>query len=172
MNERLKHPNAVLRFHVVRFRLLVRHLLNGFALLPFSCVILFAINSQTTVAAQTTAQASQRIAGVVLDQADAPVNGAEVSLMSGASELAGTITDEAGEFSFDAFAAREALSVVVRARGFQTLEQSWSGEKIGAAGLRLVLAPAPLSEELTVTATRTQTRLNETAASVVTLSAA
>ncbi|MDX6270966.1 MAG: iron complex outerrane recepter protein [Acidobacteriota bacterium] len=172
MNERLKHPNAVRRFHVVRFRLLVRHLLNGFALLPFSCVILFAINSQTTVAAQTTAQASQRIAGVVLDQADAPVNGAEVSLMSGASELAGTITDEAGEFSFDAFVARETLSVVVRARGFQTLEQSWSGEKIGAAGLRLVLAPAPLSEELTVTATRTQTRLNETAASVVTLSAA
>jgi outer membrane receptor protein involved in Fe transport len=114
----------------------------------------------------------RRIAGVVLDQADAPVVGAEVSLMSGASELAETVTDNAGEFSFDAFAAREALSVVVRARGFQTLEQRWSGEKNGAAGLRLVLAPASLSEDLTVTATRTQTRLSETAASVVTLSSA
>jgi len=91
--------------------------------------------------------------------------------MSGASELAETLTDGAGEFSFGALATREAL-IVVRARGFQTLEQKWSGDRIEAANLRLVLAPASLSEALIVTATRTETRLNDTAASIVTLSAA
>lgn len=107
-----------------------------------------------------------------MDQADAPIAGAEVSLMSGASELAETFTDAGGEFSFDAVATREALIVVVRARGFQKLEQRWKPEKTKADKLRLVLAPATLSEELTVTATRTETRLGDTAASIVTLSSA
>jgi outer membrane receptor protein involved in Fe transport len=138
----------------------------------FGCALLFVTNAQASAAAQTTAHAAQRIAGVVLDQAGAPVTGAEVSLMSGASELAETSTDGAGEFSFDAFATREASVVVVRARGFQTLERKLNGGQTGAATLRLVLAPAPLSEQLTVTATRTETRLGDTAASVVTLSSA
>ena len=37
------------------------------------------------------------------------------------------------------------------------------------AQVEIVLAPSPLAEQLTVTATRTETRVGETAASVVTL---
>jgi hypothetical protein len=140
-------------------------------LVLFSCALLLVAIPQAWAAAQTSTQEAQHIAGVVLDQADAPVAGAAVSLMSGASELAETMTDEAGKFSFARVVSREA-TLIVRARGFQTLEQKWNGEKTEASNLRLVLAPAPFSEEMTVTATRTETRLNDTAASVVTLSSA
>lgn len=131
--------------------------------------LLFLSNAHAAPVPQTPAQA-RRIAGVVRDEAGAPVAGAQVSLRAGASVE--TLTDERGEFSFVEVAAQEG-SLIVRARGFAPLERSWSAKDTGAAEpLRLVLAPAPFAEELTVTATRTETRLSETAASVVTLSAA
>ena len=141
--------------------------------LIFFCALslLSFLNAQAYAQAQAASQ-GKRVAGVVLDEAGQPVAGAQVSLADGSHAPAEALTDERGEFSFAEVAAREA-TLRVRARGFAPLERSWSAREAGASELfRLVLAPAPLAEELTVTATRTETRLGDTAASVVSLSAA
>jgi outer membrane receptor protein involved in Fe transport len=111
----------------------------------------------------------KRIAGVVSDETNAPVAGAEVTLRINSSVAAKTTTGASGEFAFDApeAAVLAGALLMVRAGGFAPLERKWSAGEGSAENLRLMLAPAPLAEELTVTATRTETRLGDTAASVV-----
>jgi outer membrane receptor protein involved in Fe transport len=107
-----------------------------------------------------------RLEGVVRDQTGAPIVGAEVTFKS--SELAVTqTTDDQGRFSFDLMQA-DSGTLIVRAKGFAEFEQRWSARI--EAKLEIVLAPAPISEQFTVTAERTETRVGETAASVTVLS--
>ena len=136
----------------------------------FVCIVSCLFHAGAVCAVQTTSS-QVRIAGVVLDERDAPVAGAEVSLRAGASVVARVTTGKSGEFSFDAIdAGARDVVLVVHARGFAPLEQKLCVRAETFARLRLVLAPAPVSEELTVTATRTETRLGDAAASIVTLS--
>ena len=116
-------------------------------------------------AAQDAGGAGVRVRGVVLDEAGAPVAGAEVILGAGAG--AGprrVLTGDDGRFAFEGVAAARG-TVAVRARGFAGAERSWAAAG-GLAEVGVVLAPAALAEQLTVTATRTDTKLGETAASV------
>jgi outer membrane receptor protein involved in Fe transport len=115
--------------------------------------------------APALAAQSNRISGIVVDQAGAPVANAEVTLNSGASTQS-RITGNDGRFEFDGVTARDA-TLIVRAQGFATRETPWSGN---SAEVEIRLAPQPLSEELTVTAARTATRLSDTPQSVVVLS--
>ncbi len=134
-----------------------------------SCLLLMCGRAPAAI---QNATATTRIKGVVSDESNAPVAGAEVSLKINSNVVAEATTGAGGEFSLDAPERAGEVVLVVRARGFAPLERKLSVKVESVEELRLTLAPAPLSEELTVTATRTETRLGDTAASVVTLTAA
>jgi outer membrane receptor protein involved in Fe transport len=110
-----------------------------------------------------------RLEGIVLDQKSAPVAGAEVSLKTGDAVIAHALTDAQGKFVFETLRVR-AAKLVVRAQGFSQYERNWTGAEGDDSRVQVVLTPAPISEEVTVTATRTLTRLSDTAASIVVLS--
>ena len=101
------------------------------------------------------------------DQNGAPISGAEVTLAAKATTITRTTTAD-GQFAFDA--PGDAATLTVRARGFAAAERVWKASDPDAAHFSITLAPAPLSEQMVVTASRTETRVSETAASVVMLS--
>lgn len=117
----------------------------------------------------TTARPSVRVGGVVLDPAGAPVRDAEISLNVGRSAPRRVSTGDDGRFAFDGVSVAEG-KLTVSAQGFARRELSWRVSEGGAAEVEIVLSPAPLDERVTVTATRTETKLGETAASVTVLS--
>src|SRR5215213_6655325 len=128
----------------------------------FACVVLCF----TAAAAQST---STRIEGVVQDQTGAAVVRAEVTLKNGAAVIGQSVTDSGGRFRFEV-STPAATILSVRAEGFAAFESRLDAAPTNLLGLEIVLAPAPLSEEVTVTATRTETRLGDTPASIVALS--
>ncbi|MBV9958981.1 MAG: TonB-dependent receptor [Acidobacteria bacterium] len=133
----------------------------SWSLLALLCIIC------VTAPAQALSQEGRRVEGVVRDQAGAAVAGAQVSLTVAGKVIARALTDDAGRFSFERVTEAEVL-LTVSARGFEGAERNFrAGE---TTGLEFVLAPASLTERVTVTATRTATRLGETAQSVVVLS--
>lgn len=134
-----------------------------------AAMLLFVLLSPLLVPCEARAQAS-RLEGVVLDQTGAPVAGAQVSIKTpaGARSLR-AMTDDGGKFAFVEATANEAM-LVVEARGFTPFERGLS-EVLKASGpLKIVLLPLAVSEAVTVTATRTGTRLNDVAGSLVLLS--
>lgn len=115
------------------------------------------------ICAALLAQAdAQTIRGRVVDPSGAPITGATVSVNPGASRS--TTTSATGSFEITNVAT-PAL-VTVHAAGFTDATATWNG-----ADLSFTLAPAPLSQQLVVTATRTEAPLAEVAASVSFLSA-
>jgi outer membrane receptor protein involved in Fe transport len=78
-------------------------------------------------------------------------------------------TDDEGRFAFDSVSAAEA-SLVVEAEGFARAERNWSASRDATSRLEIALAPARVSDEVTITAERTATRVSDTAASVTVLS--
>jgi outer membrane receptor protein involved in Fe transport len=123
------------------------------------------------LAAQRVASphATLRIAGVVRDQTGAPIPDAQVELQSGSISTT-TVTNEEGYFDFELPQPTSAVatgSITVVAQGFSRLQHPWSSEDADIAHLTLVLAPAGVSERVTVTATRTAMRLSEAAADTV-----
>jgi len=131
---------------------------------------LASLSSPATL--QSKASAATNIEGIILDQNGAALHGALVTI-SAAPFKAQVRSDSNGHFRFDSVPPT-ILILVVTAKGFAQVER-----KLDAAGhadgdlaqLRIVLAPAAISEEVTVSATRTPTRISETAASVVALGA-
>jgi len=116
-----------------------------------------------------------KIEGVVIDQNGAPVSGAEVIVLAKSKDASpaqitgsSTRTTADGRFSFNAPA--EPASLQVRASGFASLTRVVNASDPDATHLRIVLEPLPLSEQMTITAARTETRLADTAASVAVLS--
>ena len=135
----------------------------------FACslLLLFCFNSAAAQSPNTGVE------GVVQDQTGAAVERAEVTLTSGAAVVARSITDSEGRFRLEVSApAPLAAALSVRAEGFAPYQGRLDAVETNLLGLEIVLAPAPLAERVTVTATRTETRLGETAASVVSLSPA
>jgi len=113
--------------------------------------------------------APAKIEGIVVDQAGAVVADAEVSLASQSLNQK-TITDSNGRFRFESVAATK-FSLSVAAKGFPLIERKIDLSIEASTNLRIVLVPAPISEQVTISATRTPTRISETAASVVVLGA-
>lgn len=107
-----------------------------------------------------------RVAGTVRDASGAAVAGAQVTLTSG-SLRARTETDGQGDFSFDlANSATGSGTVTVQAPGFASATERWSAQEPEIGRLQFTLRPASVPERVTVTATRTATRLDQTAADV------
>lgn len=124
------------------------------------CTLLCAARAQTASGAA--------LRGVVVDEAGAPVAGALVTLtVRGSVDPTRAKTDAGGRFEF-ASPAPSPFTLTVTAGGFARFERvggegEWGGE------VRVVLVPPGFAERVTVTAARTETRLAETAASVVVL---
>ena len=138
----------------------------------FGCALalMCALSSPSVSVAQTAGPQLLRVEGVVLDQNGAPIAGAELLFGGESSIITRGVTDGDGRFDLEV-APTMVRGLTVQARGFARFERKWDEIADDAARLEIVLTPAPVLEQVTVTATRTETRLNETAASVVVLSA-
>ena len=112
-----------------------------------------------------------RVEGVVMDQSRAPVADAQVTLSNQTSLIARVQTDANGRFVFDGVPVQEAR-LTIHATGFASVEREWSAKNSASPGLEIILLPAPIREQVTVTATRTEARIDETAASVSLISSA
>lgn len=122
-------------------------------------VIVFMFLFAAGLAAQ-----SATISGTVQDSANAAVSGATVvlrDLKSGAERI--VTTDAEGQFSFGSAGGPERYAVIVSLRGFGRVTRQLAA---GDANIVVTLTPGELSEEVTVTATRTQILTSETAVPV------
>jgi len=131
----------------------------------FTCLLwLFLCLTSANAQSSTT-----RLEGVVKDQTGLPIAQAEVTLKSDSSVAVEARTDSEGRFRIDGAITPFAV-LSVSAQGFANFESRLSAIQANAPEMEIVLSPAPLSEEVTVTATRTETRLGDTPASIVSLS--
>src|SRR6266850_1714659 len=109
----------------------------------------------------------QVVEGVVVDQAVDAVAAATVTLSTDTFRTT-YHTDNEGRFHLESN-TKESLTLEITAEGFATLKQRVSQATDASIQLRFVLKPANVTAQVTVTATRTDTRLDETAASIIVL---
>lgn len=107
------------------------------------------------------------VSGTVADQSGAAVVGARVEFRLGAVVLAAAVTNDEGGFVLATGDKRG--EIAVEARGFAPFRKNW---QIGPDGdfIAVVLSPASISEQITVSADRAETRIGESAAAVTVLS--
>ncbi|MBS1853537.1 MAG: TonB-dependent receptor [Acidobacteria bacterium] len=110
-------------------------------------------------------RAQGQLQGHVTDATGAAVARAKVTFRSG-SVRAVQFTDGAGKFAFREEAVTSG-TIEVSADGFQSQSYKWQA---GSSAMSIVLAPATVTEDVTVTANRVSTRVVETPTSVVVLS--
>ena len=108
-----------------------------------------------------------RIEGTVRDASGAVIVKAAVVLKSGSYQAA-TETDADGHFLFVAVPANSGTIAISR-DGFGAATQSWNVGAAGNANLQIVLQTASASEQVTVSAARTEVRLSETPGSTILL---
>ena len=108
------------------------------------------------------ALAQAPLSGVVRDSSGAAVPGATVTIRSDSGTVQ-TVTGPDGRFSFDRVPVGRA-TLVVLAGGFAQKEQP-----LEPGTMEIVVSPATLFEEVTVTPSRTEKRLGDTPASVTVL---
>lgn len=109
---------------------------------------------------------AQTISGVVTDANNAPIQNAEVNLSNQNKIILQTETDADGKFSIDSGGKKSSLNIT--AKGFASYEKLLDETDL-TAPLIIVLQPQILREDVTVSVTRTQSRLSETPASIVVL---
>src|SRR5205085_6615044 len=114
-----------------------------------SALVLCLFVAAAASAAQTPPAQRTSISGIVLDQSGAPVGGAQVLLRRDTSIIAQAQTGNDGSFTFDK-TTENASTLVVNAPGFARFEQALTPQA-DSARLRIVLVPAPLSEQITIT---------------------
>lgn len=109
---------------------------------------------------------AQSLHGKITDERGASIADAKVEILDASSKsLQQTITGHEGSFSFQNIAS-ESKKLKITAAGFS----EYLAEITGVVDLTIILRPAAVTEEITVTASRTETRLGETPASVVIIS--
>ena len=110
------------------------------------------------------------IEGVLLDQNGNFIAGADLAL-SGKAFKSNTKTDAHGRFRFPSV-PRVIVTLIIIVKGFASVERKLNPADEVTNELRIILEPAPVSERLTVTATRTESRVDDTAASISVLQSA
>lgn len=108
---------------------------------------------------------AQTSGGIVVDWNGDPIRGAIVTIISNKSSFQAT-TDAEGRFSIIQNLS-DRLRLTVSAKGFAPYERELANDDIGS--FTIVLRPADISDNVTISITRSQTRLSETPASVVVL---
>src|ERR1022692_521846 len=109
-----------------------------------------------------------RVDGTVRDPSGAVIADASVVVRSGAYQ-ASARTDALGRFVFPAVPSTSG-TIEVSGEGFSTVRQSWSAGTTSIVSLEIILQPASASEQVTVSAARTEVRLSETPGSTILLS--
>ncbi|HET9831582.1 MAG TPA: TonB-dependent receptor plug domain-containing protein, partial [Vicinamibacterales bacterium] len=108
------------------------------------------------------ALAGGTISGVVHDQTGAVVAGASITVRTAEGDRS-AVSGTDGRFAVDVPDTGK-VTLIVRAQGFaEKIQQS---ESPNATGITVVLEPAALREDITVTAARTEQRLSDVSASV------
>ena len=129
------------------------------------CLLLLVLICAGWGSGQDEIAGAGRLEGFVRDQSGAAIPRAEVALR-GERFRQTRITDREGKFVFASIPVR-AASLTVRAEGFAAVDRACKpGEP---SPLEIVLRPLSPVERITVTATRTEQRVDETAASVTVL---
>jgi outer membrane receptor protein involved in Fe transport len=110
---------------------------------------------------------AQTISGTVTDQKNAPVQSAEITLISQSKPIAQTKTGADGKFSIDLQNSQNSL-LVVKAENFASFSKILP--KGFSETLNIILEPQTLRDSVTISITRSESRLSETPASIVVLS--
>ena len=121
-----------------------------------------------SAAAACLAGQAVRVDGTVRDPSGAVIADASVVVRSGPYQ-ASARTDAHGRFVFPA-APSTSGTIDVSGEGFSTVRQSWSAGTTSIVSLEIILQPASASEQVTVSAARTELRLSETPGSTILLS--
>ena len=129
----------------------------------YAILLFFFVSMLGHISAQTVS-----VAGIVRDPGGAVVSGAVVTLRAGSFQATVT-TDPRGYFSFSAVPITSG-AIQVSHQGFRLTEQAWTAGATANISLDIVLQLASTSEEVTVSATRTETRLADTPGSTILLS--
>jgi outer membrane receptor protein involved in Fe transport len=108
------------------------------------------------------------VAGTVRDASGAVIANASVVLNAGSYKVE-VRTDASGHFLFSAVPATSG-TVEISRKGFNPVRQSWNAVPDTTVSLEIVLQPATTSEQVTVSAARTEVRLSETPGSTILLS--
>src|SRR3984885_1458308 len=108
-----------------------------------------------------------RVEGTVRDASGAVIANASVVLTSG-SYRTSVNTDTSGHFLFPAVPSNSGTLEVSR-ESFTPIRQPWNAEAGASVNLEFALQPASASEQLTVSAARTEVRLSESPGSTILL---
>ncbi len=140
----------------------------SFRLVDRATVLRLLLGALLPIAGYQSASAqSLRVAGLVTDQAGAAVANARVTLVDSLAISLRSLTSVEGRFVFQDVSPGPAV-LMIEANGFAAEKRSLTVspyDQFWEIKLRL----PQIREQVTVTATRTQTRLSETAASVIVL---
>jgi outer membrane receptor protein involved in Fe transport len=139
-------------FHISRFRFSIFHF-------PFSIFLVFLCFASSIV--------GQTISGTVIDEQNAPIQNAEITVINRTNIIAKTSTDADGRFTFDLQNTQNSL-LLIKASGFASFSKILS--KNFNETLNVILEPSAVRDEVAVSIAQTETRLSETPASVVVLS--
>ena len=135
-------------------------------LFPLRFVCLAAVCLAAARVPAAAGQVSAPVAGIVIDTSGAPIAGATVTLEIAGRQPRTVETSAEGRFTLDETTGTEG-TLRVRANGFGDSSLALTGE----SALRIVLLPRPLTESVTVTASRGATGV-DTAASATIVSSA
>jgi outer membrane receptor protein involved in Fe transport len=116
------------------------------------------------VATPANGSPTAKVAGTAVDSSGAPIPKAQVRAVGHGFQFT-TTTDEQGGFAFENLPGTTG-QLIVKAPGFAPLTRNWNARDPESTRLLIVLEPAAVSQTVTVTATRTATRLDQTAADV------
>ena len=136
-----------------------------------AAVLLFLTAVPIGASAFQTSDQFARIEGVVVDSTHAPVVNALVWFSSPRYVSLKELTGINGEFAFDVKTAAP-VRLIVEVKGFSRVELPLGLAAGETKHLEVVLTPAPIKSEVTVTASRAAIETNERAASVRVISAA
>ncbi len=112
---------------------------------------------------------SDFLRGNVLDSKGLPIAQAKVEITLGSSVISNCKTDEQGKFSCKTN-FNKSFSITIRADGFSILRQTITNIQDFNKDFSFTLEPAAIREDVIITTNRTETLLDETPASVASLS--
>ena len=130
-------------------------------------IIILILGSCLQSFSQTTDQKVLR--GKAVDADDLPVENAKVVIVSNSGRIFPCRSEAEGSFVCESGFDGD-FTLVIEARNFSILRQNFENLQDFSSDNVFELKTAELREEVVVTATRTETRIGETPASVVTLS--
>jgi outer membrane receptor protein involved in Fe transport len=131
------------------------------------CLALAALLVLTAANGMSQDKPAFEATGTVRDTTGSPVAGAEVTLIH-ARFHSSQLTDREGRFHLGPLPISEG-TLTVRSGAFTPVQQNWDARVQSSKPMEITLSPRALAEKITVTATRTEQRVSDTAASVAVL---